>query len=359
MFKLRDVAFALLFLLLAELAARTWIHDPSMPAGAVRSMTVHHLLDDVAGHRQKFLPLAGLSHRETWLCQEEKGSISFSSDRYGFHNADRFWDGPPDTVLIGDSFVQGYCVPEAEQLSAQLEPRAGKILNLGLKGTGPFSQLGILLEYALPQHPKRVLWFILANDILYDLERELHQPVLQDYRWSKLQGLKARQHEIDQLWLDKEADQPFLLPFSLKLPSALLRLYTKVFRPQPVRPLEYAMQDILISQKHIQLFAETLAYGQRQAKAQGVEVQFIFIPDSWVFAKAEGGEVRKTIARVKTALFNEGISLLDPTPEFDATNHPLGEYAALEGYYGHFTAEGFYRFARFVEAHQSSSFSKK
>ena len=46
---------------------------------------------------------------------------TYKSDRYGFNNPNNEWNkGDIEYLLIGDSFVQGYCVDQKDTISGNL-----------------------------------------------------------------------------------------------------------------------------------------------------------------------------------------------------------------------------------------------
>ena len=47
---------------------------------------------------------------------------------------------PADVVLIGDSFTNGYCVPDDSSLAGALRRRWPRTLNLGTGGSGPLDR---------------------------------------------------------------------------------------------------------------------------------------------------------------------------------------------------------------------------
>lgn len=309
--------------------------------GTVSAWTIHNTVD--LGAAGPVVPLAGLANRPTRLCEENEGAVEYFSDQFGFHNEATTWSKTPDIALIGDSFVHGHCVSQKHQLSSLLEERGNQVLNLGLRGSGPLSQLGVMLEYALPQKPKKILWFILANDFLYDLERELAVPALTAYSDGKVQGLASRQAEIEMELLSLGAEKVSIAPRGLALPSLLTSAIFGLLRPEPSRALEEGNPKDFQADR-LKVFAEILVRGKELAGETPVE--FIFIPDSWIFTQSTGPQVRALVAELKKLLAEKGMELRDPTNALEAGG--LAHYSALDGYYGHFNPGGFKILADFV-----------
>jgi hypothetical protein len=87
-------------------------------------------------------------------------------DQNGFRNAVDLKSA--GTVVLGDSFVEGTTIPEAQLMASQLINPLGKVVaNLGQNGYGPQQELVVLRRYGLPLHPQTVIWvFSEATDIL-------------------------------------------------------------------------------------------------------------------------------------------------------------------------------------------------
>lgn len=330
----RSILLGIGFLLAAESLSRWWLGPRQQ--GFVPAWSIHNTID--SGRRPELLPLAGLPSRPTYLCREASGDITYKADKHGFHNEE--WVSEPDLALIGDSFVQGHCVPEEKQLASLLRADDGKVLNLGLRGSGPLSQLGVMQEYALPMRPKRIVWFLLANDFLYDIERELGEARLLAYLDGKTQNLISRGEEIEKTLTALGAEEASPSPGGLYFPTLLTSTLFGLFGSEPTRAFTEGRN---FNSKHLSAYAAILGQAKKIA---GVPLDFIFVPDSWLFTKEEGPALRALVAEMKTLLKKEGIELHDPTPLFEKGG--LANFAALDGYYGHYNEEGFRLLADFT-----------
>ncbi len=147
-------------------------------------------------------PLSGYSNSEVILCNEFGHFNHIFTDRYGFNNPDNLWDKEKiDYVLIGDSFIEGYCQDKQNTIAENLRKFSNKtILNLGQGAAGTLQEYAILLEYK-PENVESIIWFITDNDII-DLEKELKHPILFNYlvKNSPHQELKSKQLEVDNFY---------------------------------------------------------------------------------------------------------------------------------------------------------------
>lgn len=147
------------------------------------------------------LPLGGVSRAPTVLCNERGRYVNYESDEMGFNNpAGIFTGGAPLAVAaLGDSFVQGYCVPPDKNFVALIRAAIPATLNLGTSGAGPLISLAALREFLPSRRPATVLWFFFeGNDVPGDLAVERKSPLLLRYLNSgETQGLDRRAKPVD------------------------------------------------------------------------------------------------------------------------------------------------------------------
>jgi hypothetical protein len=118
------------------------------------------------GHRQARLRFGGADlHRLRAQGRPSVYACDLRLDRHGFRN-------PVDldhagVVIVGDSFVEGLHVAEADLVSARLAERLGEpVANLGRTGYGPQQELEVLRRHGLPLHPRACVWaFYEGNDL--------------------------------------------------------------------------------------------------------------------------------------------------------------------------------------------------
>lgn len=147
-------------------------------ADAWPHITAQALFDDRTCAAPQAPPLVGAGKARTVLCNENGPWIDYAADRFGFRNPDEVWDAPADVVLVGDSFTQGWCVPDGDELGARLRETGRNVRNVGLGGAGPLVELAVLGEYGLLDAPKTVLWLYFEGNDLKDLTLESRCPAL-------------------------------------------------------------------------------------------------------------------------------------------------------------------------------------
>lgn len=114
------------------------------------------------------------------MCDEGGGPIIYTSDRFGFNNADSVWANPVDVALVGDSYTQGLCVPRGQQIASIMNEERNTV-NVGVRAAGPLFELAILREYLAPVKPRTVVWIYYEGNDQYDLSQEERRPWLSAY----------------------------------------------------------------------------------------------------------------------------------------------------------------------------------
>jgi len=148
---------------------------------------------------RELMPLAGLSNKDTLLCNEGGRWIDYRSDEHGFNNSNEIWQSDRlEIAALGDSFAHGYCVPSDKNFVGLIRQRYPATLNLGVAGNGPLLMLATLKEYVTRFRPKIVLWFYYEGNDLTDLQTEKKSALLMDYlKDGFTQPDLTRQSDID------------------------------------------------------------------------------------------------------------------------------------------------------------------
>ena len=148
-------------------------------------------------------PFAGISNSKTISCNELGYWPIISRDKYGFSNSHNFYNEKIDYLLVGDSFAEGWCVNEENNLQNIFNNNNKKTLSLGISGSGPLLQLATLKEYKKVIQPKQIIMMYYEGNDLKNLDDELNNVFLKKYLNNDFsQGLIYKQKEIDYNILD-------------------------------------------------------------------------------------------------------------------------------------------------------------
>ncbi|MFQ6159697.1 SGNH/GDSL hydrolase family protein [Sinorhizobium meliloti] len=122
--------------------------------------------------------LSGFPSTQVVLCTSNKGVVSYTADRFGFNNPDHVYDKRLDVMLLGDSFVEGFCLPPGEDLASRLRGNGLSTASIGIRGNGPLTELATLGRFGETLRPRRVLMVFFEGNDWENLERELTIPWL-------------------------------------------------------------------------------------------------------------------------------------------------------------------------------------
>src|SRR5215472_7886711 len=101
-----------------------------------------------SGKIPPLLPLSSRSRSVTLGCNEgdQRDFPVWHTDRYGFNNDDTVYAYPERILIVGDSFAQGSCVQQSENVAAILRRAGYPTSSVGIGGYGPIFALATLKE---------------------------------------------------------------------------------------------------------------------------------------------------------------------------------------------------------------------
>ena len=303
---------------------------------------------------QPLLPMASVPHATVVSCNELGTWQIYESDRHGFNNPDAQWNGRPDVVLIGDSFVHGSCVPKGADMAARMRSEFGRVLNLGVGGFGPLLELAALQEYAAPLKPPVVVWaFFEGNDLNIDLPRETQSHFLQSYLRNPefSQRLIERDNEVASVlrtYLDgamveamKRVDDP----------RELMASYLSLYRTREeigIGTMEMGYNPGELGEE-LPLFETIIAAARDRVASWGGQFYLVYLPESARYeARLGQGAVRQRIySGVQEIAARQRIPLIDVADAF-ARESDAERFYAFPG--GHMNPEGYRKAAETIAA---------
>jgi len=263
------------------------------------------------------------------MCNEAGTYVTYESDRFGFNNPDRQWDVPSQVALVGDSFVEGWCVPREESLAGRIRKTVPATLSVGYTGHGPLAELGTIREYVEARRPAHVFWFFYeGNDLTTDLPRETKSDILRRYLEPGFsQQLEEHEallgEEMRRRYDSKLAQEPVAAPSSWVMGLVKLRSSRRLINSVRVRhgaPVESGDQLPLL--RHI------LAEAKRTVEGWGGSLHFVYLPDLPLI----DGEISPANHDRVLALAAElGLDIIDLFPDFQKHPAPHSLFPYAEG----------------------------
>jgi hypothetical protein len=267
-------------------------------------------------------------------------------------------------MAVGDSFVQGWCVPSGKSFVDLIRNQYPATLNFGMEGNGPLVMLAAMKEYGPIVRPRIVLWFFFEGNDLLDLQKERKSLLLQKY-WIEgfSQHLYLRQSEIDRVLADYLDELKGRSSLSIKLDeistefSLLLtdrrRLRNRVYRivrfaelrhrlglvygaksgADPGAPHEAARMPAEL----MDLFGKILKDAARVSGEWGGRVYFVYLPASARY-KSEARMPDYDRDQVLESARAAGLPVIDIHRLFATIEDPIGLFP--RGGFGHYTEEG-------------------
>ncbi len=337
-----------------DLRAKGVAADPIMraremllPNEAGRLQPVLHLGD------KPFLPLASVPGKVVVSCNETGQWQIYRSDRHGFNNPDWVWQAPAVSVaMVGDSFTHGSCVPADKNMAAELRRSEGDVVNVGVGGFGPLSELAALTEYVAPLKPPVVLWgFFEGNDLNNDLPSERKAPILLRYLNDPgfSQDLIHKDAQVSQLlqgYLDRRlseamarVDGPFEnLVYYLSL--------NHLREAMGLGPVEIGFMGGALPEQ-LAFFARVLDEANRRVRSWGGRLYVVYLPESDRYLSSIGAsQVRGHIYRgVLSIAHRLGLPLIDVAAAF-SQQADAGKLYAYPG--AHFSVLGYHLAAAII-----------
>jgi hypothetical protein len=178
-----------------------------------------------------------------------------------------------DIVVIGDSFVEGLTVTDADLVTSQLAQLQGKVVaNLGQSTYGPLQELVVFKRYGLPLQPRTIIWMFFEGNDLQDViayRHELqHPPSFWHTFW-------ARSFTRSAYLAVKRLVVPPIKPSGVKRSGVFQAANGKqlttyfMYRPKSLSQEELSALDET---------AVTLATVHKLCAAQGIRLIFVFVP---------------------------------------------------------------------------------
>jgi len=309
--------------------------------GVLVSVPMQHLYaNPMRIGQQSLIAIGGAPEAATVHCNELGVTSVYRSDEYGFNNPAGLWGQVPiDVLLIGDSFVQGACVPPEKTLAAIIRDAYPRTISLGRDGAGPLLQLAALREYAGHLRPANIVWVYTEENDLADLQAERRLPVLASYlRPDFSQQLFERQPILGPLisrHLEELLDQ-YRARRWIPLRSTRQAIYNhlRFLRPDAAA----SSPGVAALPPELSIFADVLQMARREAQELQARQLFVFLPS---FGSFSGRPPPATAARARVLEEAEraGFATLDVEAIFRATGDPRTFFPF--GLYGHYTPEGY------------------
>ncbi|MEM7534570.1 MAG: hypothetical protein AAF639_20485 [Chloroflexota bacterium] len=292
-------------------------------------------------------PLSGISDVYTVYCNESGAYSFYYSDEYGFNNPKNIINKSSiDILLVGDSFTNGACVEQGQDLGGQLRRQLKKdertVFNAGFGANGPLLELATLTEYGYPLKPAIVLWVYYEENDLDGLVLEQKSSFLMNYLDPDFrQDLINRQNEIDYQLRDyyDEASEA-------NLQTVPQQDWRRIIRLSNFRQL--LGMDVVKSPTPppSELFQTILVEARDRVQSWGGTMYFVYLP-AWQRYAEQLPSNEYNREAVLSLVEQNTVPLIDLHPIFSEHQDPLSLFPFR--YFGHYTPEGYELVAQEIE----------
>lgn len=328
---------------------------PAVPANTY--LTSHIIING-----ERILPLAGVANAKVVGCNESGYFNTFATDELGFRNPKQTWPltERSHVFLIGDSFTQGDCVNDGDDIAGLLRKKYPHLVNLGVGGNGPLFELATLREYVINTNAlrPRVVWLYYEGNDLTDLARDMRDPILRRYLDPQYtQSLYMRRDAVNaavRSHVEKKIAEgaknlPWMFPYTRQL------VWTLRHKNRAADP---AQDKNALSLRSVEQFVHLIELAQTQTQARGGRFLFVYLPEYNRFI----GKPPSMSARMKPELLSRlqaaGVEVLDLTERLVGHKDPASLLPfRMPG--RHYTPEGYAIIADALANHLAYKFALK
>ena len=175
-----------------------------------------------AQESNKIIPFRGPINKNSISCAEDLNYKIIENDKYGFKNSNKNYEKKINSILLGDSYAEGLCVKNQNDIAGNLNKNEINTINFGVTGTGPLVSLAILREFGSTLKPKNIFYLYFEGNDLDDLNYEKNKTNLNKYldpiystnyinRYDEIRlFLKSANQESEILTTNLNLDKPIL-----------------------------------------------------------------------------------------------------------------------------------------------------
>lgn len=294
-------------------------------------------------HKYKITPLSSISNKDIILCNENGTQVKFKSDTYGFRNENSVYsNGSEKIVLLGDSFIFGFCHNDTKIISNIINQNLEKnnILNLSQAGTGPLIQSAILKEYSKNLNFQKLYWFLFTGNDFINLSAELKNKNLNKYLDNNYsQNLIKKQKEIDEIYSEirnqyfpGKQNTSSLEGIQKKYPLKKIKFFS-LFKMQEVKILLknfFGRENVNTLDKNLVNKYLDIVINTKNNLLDTKDLTIVILPEERSF-KLKNFETYYHLNHIKKSLRDNNISVIDLSSKF------IKDYEFLDFFYSRYT----------------------
>tara|TARA_Y100000992_G_C21238617_1_gene479509 strand:- start:138 stop:1355 length:1218 start_codon:yes stop_codon:yes gene_type:complete len=304
----------------------------------------------------KIVPFRGPINKQTISCAEDLKYKIINNDKYGFKNPNLIYQNNIDFILIGDSYAEGLCENEKNDISGHLRKSNLNSVNLGVTGSGPLLSLAILREFIQKLNPKYVVYLYFEGNDLNDLNWE-NQTYLSNYldknfKINYIQKIDELKIFLNNFHIEKDFEIKKIANNNEIIQNSKNTFLPILIDILEIKNIKSIFRSYIFNNNgniEIDLFYDVLTLMNDEVKNNDSELIFIYLPTwSRYFTKFNN---KKFFFDQKNLIIDfvksNDIKFIDFANELESTKN-LKEYFPL-GYIGHYNSKGYKKIANMLE----------
>ena len=298
--------------------------------------------------KNNLVPFRGPINKQTLSCDESLNYKIINNDKYGFKNPNKVYENKIDIVLIGDSYTEGFCEDENNDVAGHLRKKNLNSVNLGVAGSGPLLSLAISREYFENLKPKYVVYLYFEGNDLLDLSWEntifLKNYLQPEYKLNYISQNFSIQKTLEEFQKEKDIElssREIAKNTYIKKGNNFFSIIKDILE---IRNIKGILRSSILSNKNINdlnLFYEVVNSIKNEAELNGSKFIFIYLP-SWsrYFEKFNDdlsifNKKKEIIANIRS----KGIYTIDFEEIFSKINNKKDFFPL--GFIGHYNSAGY------------------
>ena len=276
---------------------------------------------------------------------------------YGFKNPNSIYEKPINSMLLGDSYAEGFCVTRREDIAGNLDAKGFSTVNFGVAATGPLISLAIMREFGNFIKPKNFIYLYFEGNDLDGLNWEKNDSNLIQYLNSEYNVDYINNYDSIKYFLSLSSKESMLIGKS--------KLELKEFKKSKLEIIKEHASDIIELQSlknifrykifnkerdeyDLDLFFSVIEKMNVESKKLNSNYIFVYVPTwSRYFTKNTRKEASiKLKDKILSNLKSKKIKAIDLSEFFKDTNN-VEQYFPL-GYLGHYNAAGYRKISEII-----------
>ena len=304
----------------------------------------------------EIIPFRGPINKPTLNCAEDLTYRISQNDRYGFKNPNKIYEKKINAIILGDSFAEGWCYNENDDVAGILRKKNLNTLNLGIAGGGPLLSYAVMKEYIPSHNPKYIFFLYCESNDLLDLQKEKNNFLLKNYLDDDFSQKLMKNLEKKQIFLNN-MDTELREKFENKYGPQIVTKDKKQISFHKLRDflelskIKNITKPLLFFKKETEskeLFFKIIDNMNNFSKKRDAEFIFVYLP-SWERYFAKYSKYNKYISEKKNImqkLNSMNIKTIDIDKVF-LKQQSLEELFPLN-YYGHYSKLGYEKVAETI-----------